>query len=106
MIAFLQSLLYRLKALLLAEAAFDLEVEFMSRRAAEKAELLRQAQQYDHDGLGEIARALRAEVQALSTEQPLASVLPGVAHLEGENAAFQRSALPLHQKSPGAKEPV
>lgn len=65
----------RLKALLLADAALDLEAEFAARRVDREAELLRKAQEFEHAGLESLAQKLRRQTESLSSEHSPASVL-------------------------------
>ncbi len=85
MLALLKFLLERLKALVLTDAALDLEAHALVRMAERKATLLRQAATFEAEGLGMIAAELRQQAQALDRTRPLASVLPALDHLEKED---------------------
>ena len=54
----------------------------LARDAERKADLLRQAQKFDDEGLKDVAQHLRQQTQALGVERPLASVLPAIEHLQ------------------------
>jgi hypothetical protein len=68
----------RLKAMFVADIATDFEAQLMARDAERKAELLRQAQKYEDEGLKSIAQEMRQQTECLGTQKPLASVLPAV----------------------------
>jgi hypothetical protein len=74
----------RIKAVFATAAALELEGEFLARDAERRAELLRQADRYDAEGLTTVAARLRQMAEATSAETPTASVLPALAHLRGE----------------------
>ena len=61
----------RLKSLLVADAALDLEAEYLSRHAERKADLLQKAQEYEEQGLDELAAELRQQTQSLTIEKSL-----------------------------------
>ena len=75
MLSIFGAVVERLKALFVTSVALELESEFVARDAERRAELLRQADHYDAEGLRGIARNLRQQADALSVERPLASVL-------------------------------
>lgn len=95
MLHLFQSLAARIKALFVTDAALDLEAEFLARDAERKAALLRQADRYEAEGLGAVARDLRAQAEALYPRQPLAVVVPAL-------AAWQAEALLLQERTPAA----
>ncbi len=75
----------RLTALFIADAALDLEAEFLDRHAERKAELLRKAQEYEEEqGLEDLAEEVRVQAMSLSAEKPLASMLPAINGLAGD----------------------
>lgn len=74
----------RLKTLLITDAALDLEAEFLDRHAERKAELLRKAQEYEEQGLNDLADEVRVQAMNLSSAQPLASMLPAIHGLTGD----------------------
>jgi hypothetical protein len=76
-----RALLDRLKALFATRAVLELEAECLARDAERQAELLRLAARYDAEGLHDLARSLHQQAETLNMQQPLASVLPAVAHL-------------------------
>lgn len=92
MIALFRAVIERVKALFITTAALDLEAEFVARHAERQAELLRQADRYAEEGLHGIADHLRRRAEALDLQQPLASVLPAVEHLQ--------DTLPSREASP------
>ena len=71
----------RLKALFVADAAADFEAQLLTRDAERKADLLRQANSYDHEGMHLIAENMRQRAQNISLEKPLEASLPAVEHL-------------------------
>jgi hypothetical protein len=81
MFGLFRALTDRLKALFVTSVGLDFEAELFARHAERQAELLRQAQRYQDEGLTGIAQHLRQQAQALSLERPLAGVLPASAHL-------------------------
>ncbi len=85
MFALFKALLERLKALVLTDAALDLEAHALVRMAERKAGLLRQAATFEAEGLSKIAAELRQQAEALDLTRPLASVLPVLEHLEKED---------------------
>lgn len=82
MLGLFRALLERVKALFLTTAALDFEAEFVARHAERQAELLRQADRYEEEGLHGIADHLRRRAEGLELDRPLAGVLPAVAHLQ------------------------
>ena len=84
MLWLLKKAVERLKTLLVADAALDLEAEFLTRHADRKVNLLRKAHDYEEQGLRELADELRDQASELSVERPLSSILPGLGHLNGE----------------------
>lgn len=66
-----QKISERLKTLLAADAHFELEAEFLSRHAERKAELLQKANEYEQQGLDEVAAELRQQSLALIVGQRL-----------------------------------
>ena len=71
----------RLKALFVADAAADFEAQLLTRDAERKADLLRQANGYDQEGMHLIAENLRQRAENINLEKPLAASLPAVEHL-------------------------
>ena len=63
-----------------ANAAMEFEAELLVHDAERKAELLRQADRYEAEGLHAVAAQLRQRADALSLDRPLAAVLPSLAH--------------------------
>jgi hypothetical protein len=68
----------RLKALFVADVASDFEAQFLARNTERKAALLRQAQQYEDEGLKCVAQEMRQRTERLDTQKPMASVLPAI----------------------------
>ena len=66
-----QKISERLKTLLAADAHFELEAEFLSRHAERKADLLQTANEYEQQGLDEVAAELRQQSLALTVGQRL-----------------------------------
>ena len=83
MMALFRAVIERVKALFLTTAALDLEAVFMARHAERQAELLRQANRYEEEGLLGIADHLRRQAAELDLQRPLAGVLPAIDHLQG-----------------------
>ena len=75
-----RSLTDRLKAMFVADVATDFEAQLLARDAERKAELLRQAQKYEDEGLKGVAQQMRQQTESLGTARPLASVLPAIEH--------------------------
>lgn len=80
MIALFRCAIDRMKALFVAEAALDFEAEVVARNARRKAELLRQASEYERDGLPQVAEEMRSLADRICLREPLACVLPSVDH--------------------------
>ncbi|HEY1065794.1 MAG TPA: hypothetical protein VGE52_06785 [Pirellulales bacterium] len=75
----------RLKALFASDAAAHFESQFARRQSERRAELLRQAEQYDSEGLAGVADDLRRHAERLS-----------------DPALKSDSAKPPHAAIPGA----
>jgi hypothetical protein len=71
----------RLKVLLAASAAQELEADALARHAERAAELHRQADALDREGRPEVAAELRRRAAALDPDRPAGTVLPAIAHL-------------------------
>jgi hypothetical protein len=91
----------RVKALFAISAAQELESEFLARDAERRAELLRQAERYDAEGLHGIAQHLRQQAETHTVQQPLASVLPAIAHLQASAPEIGKLTGPVHEDLPG-----
>jgi hypothetical protein len=87
MFALFRAVSERVKALFITDAALDFEAGLLTRAAERKAELLRQADRYDAEGLHGIAEHLRRQTETLALERPLAGVLPALDHLVGSDKA-------------------
>ncbi|MGE3806364.1 MAG: hypothetical protein AB7K24_16975 [Gemmataceae bacterium] len=75
-----RALAARLQALFIAHVALDFESDMATASAERKATLLRQAADYDKEGLSEVASELRQRAAEIDLRQPLASVLPSLEH--------------------------
>ena len=93
MLSIFRPLLDRVKALFAVSAAQELEADLLLRGAERGAELLRQAEHYDAEGLHGIANHLRQQAEVVSVQRPLAGVLPAVEHLAGNQQ--EDNTLPL-----------
>src|SRR5205085_4346065 len=82
MLALFRPLIERVKALFAISAAQELEADLLLRDAERRAELLRQAERYEEEGLHGIAQRLRQQAEQVSVQRPLAGVLPALAHLQ------------------------
>src|SRR5580658_6270227 len=86
----------RLKAMFVADVATDFEAQLLARDSERKAELLRQAQKYDDEGLKGIAQQMRQQTESLGTQRPLASVLPAIEHWQAtEKNLFPEEDAPV-----------
>ncbi len=85
MISMLKALSDRLKALLLTDAALDIEATLLSRQADRVATLLVEADQHDEHGCPIVATELRRQAERLSLERPLASIRPAILHLQAHD---------------------
>ena len=91
------------QALFVTTVALDFEADLLAHDAARKADLLRQADRYQAEGLHGIAEHLRHQAEALSLQRPLAGVLPAVDHLIGkEGGAGAAASLRLLADAPPA----
>jgi hypothetical protein len=75
-----RALAARLKALFIAHVALEFESEFAAVGAERRAVMLRQAAEYDKEGLPEVADELRQRAAEIDLRRPLASVLPSLDH--------------------------
>ena len=82
MLSMIRSLLGRVKALFITDIALDFEAELATREAERRAELHRQADRYQQEGLHGIAQMLRQRAENLDSQRPLHSILPAIQHLE------------------------
>ena len=82
MLSIFRPLIERVKVLFAVSAAQELEADLLLREAERRAELLRQAERYDAEGLHGIAQHLRQQAEQVSVQRPLAGMLPAVAHLQ------------------------
>lgn len=80
MFSLFRALTDRLKALFAVSVAQDFEADLLSRDAERRAELLRQADQYDQEGLHSVASTLRQQAESLSLDRPLASIQPALGY--------------------------
>jgi hypothetical protein len=86
MLSIFRPLIERVKALFAVSAAQELEADLLLRDAERRAELLRQAERYQDEGLHGIAQHLRQQAEQVSVQRPLAGVLPALAHLQTDLA--------------------
>lgn len=93
----------RLKALFITHTALEFEAELVSRDAERRAELIRQASQYDREGLHDLAEQLRQQAEALSLERPLASVLPALDHWQQFSSVTANGSEPAPELLPLVK---
>lgn len=77
MLQYLRNFIDRIKAMFLADIALDLESQIVSRDAERQAQLLRQAEGYQKEGLSEVADRLRQRIQAIDAKRAMESALPG-----------------------------
>lgn len=96
----------RVKNALIISAANQVETDLARKTGEQKAELHRQAKQYEEEGLGELAAELREKARQLDVARPLAVVLPGTGYVLGEGGqlALTASAEPAKQLPPAAEE--
>src|SRR5262245_65177747 len=87
MLSLFRAVVDRLKALLAAAAASELESEALARHAERKAELLRVAARYEAEGLGVVAGELRRQAGDIDWGSPLDGV-------PAFNGGGDRAALP------------
>lgn len=81
MLSLYRLLLTRIKVVLLADAGLEVEADAVEQHAERKARLLRLANDYEQEGLTEIAEEVRASSHSLRSEQPLSRSLPVATHL-------------------------
>jgi hypothetical protein len=81
MLTLFRALLDRLKALFALSAARALEAGSLALDAERRADLLRQADRYDAEGLPAVARYLRRQAEVVGGQPPLAGVVPAARHL-------------------------
>jgi hypothetical protein len=71
MLAWFRALVERIKALMLSEAALDLEAQSLVRHAERKADLNRRAAALEAEGLTTVADELRRQADTLNLQEPL-----------------------------------
>lgn len=98
MFALFRNAIDRVKALFIAEAALDFEAQLIARNADRKAELLRQASEYEREGLSGVAEEMRQLADRICLREPLACVLPSVDHWLGHQTPSIRPVLPNRPK--------
>ncbi len=106
MLAFFRVLLDRLKALLLADAALDLQAQALARAAERQAELLRRAAAYENEGLATVAADLREQAEALDLSRPLALVVTTLEAISAESWATPPIPGPASPSPPASGGPV
>jgi hypothetical protein len=74
MLKLLQAIIARIKALLAMAASWALEADVLLCHAEIKAELLRQAQRYEDEGLTSLANELRQRAEEIDLQRPLTSM--------------------------------
>src|SRR3954452_5364595 len=104
MLSVFRPFIERVKALFAVSAAQELEGDLLLREAERRAELLRQAERYDAEGLHGIANHLRQQVEAISVQRPLAGVLPALEHLVGDSPGYQPTPLLAALSSNGSSD--
>ena len=82
MFALFRAVVERVKVLFAVGAAQELEADLLLGDAERRAELLRQAERYEAEGLHGIAQHLRQQAEQVSVQRPLAGVLPALTHLQ------------------------
>lgn len=80
MLTLFRAVVDRVKLMFASAAASELEAEFLARDAERRAELLRQAERYQTEGLTTVAERLRKAAESISTERPAAAALPAPDH--------------------------
>jgi hypothetical protein len=73
----------RIKAVLTAHAALELEAELIARHVERKADLLRKADQLESEGLTELAAELRQHARRTDLNRPAEAALPALANADG-----------------------
>jgi hypothetical protein len=79
----------RLKAVLTAHAALELEAELIARHVERKAELLRKADQLEGEGMAELAAELRGHAGRTDLNRPAEAVLPALNAPKADNPERQ-----------------
>jgi hypothetical protein len=69
----------RLKALLTAHAALELEAELVRLHTERKAALLRQAAQLEAEGMADLAAEIRRHASQADLDRPCEAPVPGLA---------------------------
>lgn len=101
MLNIFRALVQRVKNALLASAATEIEADAAARAVEQKAALHRQAAAYEAEGLGELARELRARAGELDAAKPLAPAVAATDYLVGADGAVALAAA-----APAAPEPA
>ena len=107
MFTIVRALVERFKTLFVTHAILELEADLIAAGAERTAELLRRADLYEKSGLPGVARQLREQTESLSTQKPLASVLPIVVHLQVDQAESSKivESNPLPDSNSASTEP-
>ena len=109
MIRLIQSVIERVKALFTLDAMLDLEQQFVTRQAERKAQLIREADRYQKEGLTAIAADLRRQAEGLSEQRPLQTVVPFLGSQSEANCplgSLSSSPVPVNRIAQKISEPV
>jgi hypothetical protein len=88
MFSMIRTMMDRFKCLFMTQAVLELQSAVIVACADRKAELLRRAARFDEEGLADIAAYLRRQVESLSTEKSLVSVLAIAEHWQAAPPAL------------------
>jgi hypothetical protein len=92
MLKLLQAIIARIKALLAMAASWALEADVLLCHAEIKAELLRQAQRYEDEGLTSLASELRQRAEEIGLQRPMTGL--SVADAQATSDAIAPATLP------------
>lgn len=87
-----RALIERVKNALLLSAATEIEADAQARATEQQADLHRQAQKYEAEGLPQFAAQLRAKADAITLDRPLAATVAGAGYLVEPDGALALTA--------------
>jgi hypothetical protein len=89
----------RIKAVLTAHAALELEAELIARHVERKAELLRKADDLESEGMAELASELRQHARRTDLNRPAEAVLPALNAPKADNPGRPSGAEATEEKA-------
>jgi hypothetical protein len=94
MMGLFRAVVERVKAVLAARAAQEIDADATAHAAEQRVELFKRAAEYEAEGQTEVEAELRAAAGRVDPDRPLAGVLPALAHLTAGGEGKAPAALP------------